>query len=507
MAQIVHDLAPGATISFATALGGEAQMATNIRTLASNGATVIVDDVSYLAEPVFQEGVVGKAVADVSADGVAYFSSAGNSNVVVGGRNVGSYEAPSHRAASCPATVQAIGPYIDCHDFDPGAGVDNGADLTVSAGAKFLMVLGWDQPQFGITTDYDIFLIDSAGTVVAGGADFNVGGSRKAFEAFGVDPVPAAGTYRVVVGRFEGPPARFKTIMVNASGLTAVQWNATNGTDTVGPTIFGHNASRSGATVAAVPYDNASTVEPFSSRGPATHCHGPVVGTTPAAALPACFVEHVDVAATDGTRNSFFGSGGNPWRFYGTSTAAPHAAAVAALQRQAHPCAAPAQVIAAQVASGRPVGPFGQDARGGGLVDAVTAIASTGPCSAFYQAVTPARLLDSRPGLATVDGQSAGIGLRAAGSTTQLQVTGRAGVPGDARAVVLNVTVTEPQGAGYATVWPCGAPRPLASNVNYGPGSTIANEVVVKVGDGGRVCLFTQAATHLVADVAGSMSG
>ena len=113
--------------------------------------------------------------------------------------------------------------------------------------------------------------------------------------------------------------------------------------------------------------------------------------------------------------------------------------------------------------------------------------------------LVPARLLDTREGLGapmgTVDG----------GSVTELQVAGRGGVPdAGVGAVVLNVTVTEPTSAGFITAYPSDAPRPTASNLNMVPGETRPNLVVVKVGEDGKVDLYTSAgSTHLVADVAG----
>jgi bacillolysin len=125
-----------------------------------------------------------------------------------------------------------------------------------------------------------------------------------------------------------------------------------------------------------------------------------------------------------------------------------------------------------------------------------------GPTSSLVPLV-PARLLDSRQGAPTFDGQSTGIGLRAAGSFTQVQVTGRAGVPSDASAAVLNVTVTGAQAPGYATVYPCGSTPPTASNLNYVAGATVPNAAVAKIGKAGRVCVFTQSPIHLVVDVVG----
>ena len=105
MAQIVHDVAPGAKILFASAFFGESAFAQSIRDLAAAGADIIVDDVSYFSEPVFQDGVIAKAVRDVTADGVTYFSSAANSNLIIGGNRVASYEAPAYRPTTCPSVI------------------------------------------------------------------------------------------------------------------------------------------------------------------------------------------------------------------------------------------------------------------------------------------------------------------------------------------------------------------------------------------------------------------
>ena len=126
------------------------------------------------------------------------------------------------------------------------------------------------------------------------------------------------------------------------------------------------------------------------------------------------------------------------------------------------------------------------------------------PAGSGFESLSPGRLLDSREGQSTVDGQFAGIGVRAANSVTELQVGGRGGVPGDAEAVVLNVTVTGAEGNGFITVFPCGQAVPTASNLNFVAGDTVPNAVVVKVGAGGKVCLFAaESATHLIADVNG----
>ena len=79
MMQLIHDIAPGADLAFHRALDGIADFAQGILDLASAGSTVIVDDIIYFAEPMFQDGIVAQAADQVDAQGIPYFSSAGNS--------------------------------------------------------------------------------------------------------------------------------------------------------------------------------------------------------------------------------------------------------------------------------------------------------------------------------------------------------------------------------------------------------------------------------------------
>lgn len=120
--------------------------------------------------------------------------------------------------------------------------------------------------------------------------------------------------------------------------------------------------------------------------------------------------------------------------------------------------------------------------------------------------VGPLRLMDSRSGSvsATYDGRFRGIGPLRGGSTTALQVVGRADVQEATRVALLNVTATEASAPAYVTAWPCDRNRPLVSNLNVVPGRTVANLAVVNVSKAdGTVCLFTSADMQLVVDIVG----
>ncbi|MEK7422956.1 MAG: hypothetical protein AAB131_03855 [Actinomycetota bacterium] len=116
----------------------------------------------------------------------------------------------------------------------------------------------------------------------------------------------------------------------------------------------------------------------------------------------------------------------------------------------------------------------------------------------FVVAESPTRVLDSRAGL------GAPAAKPGAGERLDVQILGNAPVPASGvAAVVLNLTATEATADGYVTAWPSGTDRPVVSNLNVVRGETRANLVVVPVGADGKISLFTQSGTHLLADVAG----
>ncbi|MBC6481454.1 MAG: S8 family serine peptidase [Hormoscilla sp. GM7CHS1pb] len=334
MLQLIYDIAPGAKLVFHTARGrrGQEDFADGIRALAAAGADIIVDDVLYPTEPMFQDGPVAQAVDEVVANGVAYFSSAGNS-----ARR--SYESAFNPSGE---TETLFGKTYEWHDFDPGAGIDTHQAITVSTGALFSFQ--WDQPfeSFelgrGSASDLDIFVYDANKKLVSKaqgpGLSPNIGGDP--IEAFSF---PRGGSFNIVIGKaigkgFGGPnPGLMK--YVGFGDVTINEYN------TDSPTSFGHANAAGASSVGAAYYLNTPeygvnppVLNPFSSAGGIDI----LFDTAGNRLAKPENRQNVDIVAPDGTNTTFFGrdsdKDGFP-NFSGTSAAAPHAAAVAALMLEA----------------------------------------------------------------------------------------------------------------------------------------------------------------------------
>lgn len=131
------------------------------------------------------------------------------------------------------------------------------------------------------------------------------------------------------------------------------------------------------------------------------------------------------------------------------------------------------------------------------IVDLAGAFGGSG---ASLTTVVPSRLLDTR------NGTGGWLGALGHTQTVDLAVGGKSGVPAGAAAVVLNVTVTNTNGPGYLTVYPCGGAVPLASNLNFTAGDTRANLVTVQLGTGGKVCFYSYGRASVIADITGYLT-
>jgi hypothetical protein len=312
MLEIVHDIAPGADLLFATALGGRAAFAANIEALQEAGADVIVDDVQYLAEAVFQDGVVAAAVESVSAAGVLYFSAAGNEGSLAKGTS-GVWEGDFTWSGSRFRGNRT-------HAFTGGS-----ARNAIVEDSPFVFSLFWSDPQGGSANDYDLYLLAPGGsTVIAASTDIQNGND---------DPIE-------MIDSWDFDDSGRELLVVRDVGAGRyLHLNATGGRLAIatGGQTSGHSAARSAFSIGAVRagwagglFDGSEPIERFSSDGPRRvffesdgspttlvdfYSTGGEVRQKPDFAAANC----VSTATPD------FGF------FCGTSAAAPHAAAIAAL--------------------------------------------------------------------------------------------------------------------------------------------------------------------------------
>jgi subtilisin family serine protease len=415
MLQIVHDIAPGADLDFASGVNGDLSMAKAIRDLYAAGSGVIADDVYYFDEPFYQDGPIAVAVNEVASKGVDYFSAADNNNLINGqGEDIASWEAPAYREAECPAVLPAY--YDSCMNFAPHAGEEDATfGIHLEQGSPLFLDLQWAQPWNGVTTDLDMFLIDEKGEIVErafnepntepgrqkpyeliaretgaekeGGEEVEVviarcdeacGQGRAGEEIEG--QFPYAGTK----GGDDGTPRLKLAIVNNGGGVDETEYPpaAVEGSpDLVGPTVFGHTAAPGATSVAAISVTSGEEPERYSSRGPAVHLFGPVDGTGAAPPTGEQVIAKPNVTASDCGATTFFGRFEGTFQFCGTSAAAPHAAGVAALVRSANPGVSNAQLRAALESTAVPIGaagqlPLGPDAVGAGLLDAESAVSA-----------------------------------------------------------------------------------------------------------------------------------
>lgn len=396
MAELIHDLAPGAPLAFHSAGASEAAFADGIDDLRACGAGVIVDDVLFFAEPMFQDGPVAQAAQDAFDAGVPYYSSAGNS------ATFGVDESYDDFA------VDDVTFGNNFHDFGGG---DRFAAVTVPAGCTVRGVLQWNDPFDGAlgpgaSDDYDLL-----GCLATNPANCDFGSTDLQGCSFGAgaqsgDPLEiltltnnggSAATIHFAVNQFCGDDdSRFRIAMfgigcsITGYGFEAGIFDRAQ--------IYGHSAAAGADAVAAVfygeidaggnldpPFGGQIDVEPFSALGGDLPFYFDAAGNPLAGAPVTRFKPQI--AAPDGTNTSFFGADvgfdadGDP-NFFGTSAAAPHAAAVAALLKEASPSLQPNGVRQVLAQTAGDVETAGRDELSGdGLVDAfdvVQAVSTAG---------------------------------------------------------------------------------------------------------------------------------
>ncbi|MEO7208824.1 MAG: S8 family serine peptidase [Steroidobacteraceae bacterium] len=397
MMQIVHDVAPGAGLAFYTAENGEADFASGIGKLAAPvasggaGAKVIVDDVGYFDEPFFQDGLVAQAINAVVADGVAYFSSAGNNGTLAYNNNNPNF---SFVSSSAPNSGEHL---LNFASSGPPTATSTMLPVTIPPmlpGEFVVIVVEWDQPYVtgapssgGSTSSIDVCLTPVGGNDIIDNGDLHAATCSGA-STLGHDPVQimiidnpanAAGnsskeTLNIEVGLVSGSgttPGRIKVAVEDDGAGSHITNYATNS-----GTIQGHPLATGAAAVGAAFFPNTiscgatvPTLELFSSAG-----GDPILFNAAGKPQAAEFRQKPDFVGPDGGNDTFLGfkiagtgfddistvpacaNNANFPNFFGTSAAAPHVASIAALMLQADPQLTPTQIYSFLQQTAAPMG-------------------------------------------------------------------------------------------------------------------------------------------------------
>jgi hypothetical protein len=411
--QIVHAVAPDAKLAFYTADTSEADFASGIVKLAQAGARIIDDDVGYPDEPFFQDGLIAQAIDQVSNVGVAYFSSAGNDART-------SYENLDPKFPFTSGTAPTSGEQL--LNFDT-SGASTATTLPITIPSLFpgeFVVLGlqWDQPYVtgaansgGATSSLDLCIIGATGTDQLGFGQST--GPCTGPNDPGVDPVqllfignPADATastpavsFNISIGLANGThaPGRIKFVLDgNGAGVSI------NAFATDSPTIQGHPNAAGAMAVGAAFYLQTpacgtapAVLEDFSSAG-----GDPILFDAAGTRLVTPLMrQKPQLVGPDGVNDTFLGFSvtqnsampgcGNDTtlpNFFGTSAAAPHVAAAAALMMQANPAVTAAQIDAALLAGASPMGGGLNDDSGYGFIQAGAALALLPPAAPMLSA-------------------------------------------------------------------------------------------------------------------------
>lgn len=365
MLEIIHDLAPGAQLAF-SGPGTSLEMLAAIDYLANDafggqGCDVIVDDLGFLAEPFFQDGAIAQKVEEVVANGVTYFTAVGN-------------QANNHYEKDYIAgSINFGGNTLTVHDFGKanGGASDIGQRIRIGPDATLTVVLQWNDTFFGSGNDYDLFIFNETLTdTLAASEQLQNGQSQRSPLEIATYENTTAENVRVnvVIRNFNNAAPRLLEMHYTATSFSLEEFNVPEGS-----VVPGQQSARGAISVGAIfVLDMGNdTIESFSSLGPAR-----------------IFFPNMeernkpDLTAVDGnliTGAGGFGSdfGNDAIRFFGTSAAAPHAAAVAALLLSGDPNLSPGEISQALESTAVDLGNSGQDnTYGFGRIDALAAFAS-----------------------------------------------------------------------------------------------------------------------------------
>ncbi len=366
--EIIHDLAPGAALGFATGWLDQASFAQNISDLRTSGCDVLIDNVIHVTEPVFQDGIIAQAIDNVVADGAVYFSAAQNFGNLSNGTS--SVWEGDYFATAVPVVGSLGSEYETAHDFGGGTALN-----TISTDSPFGFTLQWSDPQGASTNDYDLFLVSADGnSVVLASTTFQTSGSPgNPFEFIDSRSLDHTGMH-LLIARMAGAADRH--LHLNAlGGQLAVA--------TAGQT-WGHSSARSAVSVAAVnwfqgsatptPFTGAESVENYSSDGPRRvfyEADGTPITPGNVSATGGELRQKPNLAAADNVSTATPGFE----TFFGTSASAAHAAAIAGLMLSKKPALSTADLrdILAQTALDIEAPGVDRDS-GAGIVDAAAAL-------------------------------------------------------------------------------------------------------------------------------------
>jgi|GEM_PF-900398 len=346
MLEIVHDLAPGSELYFHDC--GDNVIAFNqaIDDLANAGCQIICDDIGWLAEPYFEDGTVAKHVTELLASrNIVYFSAAGNSG--------------DNHYQALYRDYYSNGYHY--HDADAAASGQQMIPVEIPAGGYSFIFMQWNDKFGSSANDYDTYLYvyDAAtDSFSLGATSQNVqngsSNSGDPLEYMLYENTTNETQYALLdVNKYAGSS---KTLEIFEFGYAYLMDYATSA-----DSVFGHPAATNVIAVGAVNADSPDSIAYYSSQGPSTISY-PSSVKRPKPDL--CAIDGVDVT----------GAGGFSDPFYGTSAAAPHAAAVAALVWSQDPARSSSQIRSMMLGGTKDMGTAGFDSiYGYGLVDAMAA--------------------------------------------------------------------------------------------------------------------------------------